>query len=39
MIAPDFTGWVVIDEIQKAPVLLDEVHWLIEGRGVNLLAG
>ncbi|MBI3918367.1 MAG: ATP-binding protein [Betaproteobacteria bacterium] len=24
---------VVIDEIQKAPGLLDEVHWLIENRG------
>ncbi len=26
--------FVVIDEIQKAPALLDEVHWLIENRGV-----
>jgi predicted AAA+ superfamily ATPase len=25
---------VVIDEIQKVPALLDEVHWLIEKRGV-----
>lgn len=25
---------VVIDEIQKVPALLDEVHWLIERRGV-----
>lgn len=24
--------WVVIDEIQKVPSLLDEVHWLIENR-------
>ncbi|MHB1046325.1 MAG: ATP-binding protein [Thermoanaerobaculia bacterium] len=24
---------VVIDEVQKAPGLLDEVHWLIENRG------
>ncbi|PWU17778.1 MAG: AAA family ATPase [Bdellovibrio sp.] len=24
--------WVVIDEIQKIPALLDEVHWLIENR-------
>ena len=24
---------VVIDEIQKVPALLDEVHWLIENRG------
>ena len=28
-------GQVVIDEIQKAPALLDEVHWLIENRGVR----
>ena len=28
------SGQVVIDEIQKAPALLDEVHWLIENRGV-----
>ena len=28
-------GQVVIDEIQKAPALLDEVHWLIENRGVH----
>jgi predicted AAA+ superfamily ATPase len=25
---------VVIDELQKVPALLDEVHWLIENRGV-----
>ena len=25
--------FLVIDEIQKAPALLDEVHWLIENRG------
>ena len=27
--------FVVIDEIQKVPALLDEVHWLHENRGVN----
>jgi len=27
-------SFVVIDEIQKAPALLDEVHWLIENRRV-----
>ena len=27
--------WVVIDEIQKIPELLDEVHRLIEDRGIN----
>ena len=26
---------VVIDEIQKVPALLDEVHWLIENQGVK----
>jgi predicted AAA+ superfamily ATPase len=31
-IASDFRGWVVIDEVQKVPELLDEVHRLIEGR-------
>jgi predicted AAA+ superfamily ATPase len=27
-----FSGWVVIDEVQRVPALLDEVHALIEGR-------
>lgn len=26
---------VVIDEVQKIPALLDEVHWLIENRGLR----
>ena len=26
---------VVIDEVQKVPALLDEVHWLIENRGLS----
>src|SRR3989338_8893405 len=30
-------GLIVIDEIQKAPALLDEVHWLIENRGLSFL--
>ncbi|MBI4375615.1 MAG: ATP-binding protein [Elusimicrobia bacterium] len=30
-------GLIVIDEIQKVPVLLDEVHWLIENRGLSFL--
>lgn len=29
-IQPGFDGWIVIDEIQKCPYLLDEVHRLIE---------
>lgn len=28
---------VVIDEVQKVPALLDEVHWLIENRGASFL--
>ncbi|MCF8083288.1 MAG: DUF4143 domain-containing protein [Deltaproteobacteria bacterium] len=27
--------FVVIDEVQKLPVLLDEVHWLRENRGIH----
>lgn len=27
--------WVIIDEIQKVPLLLDEVHWLIENQGLK----
>jgi predicted AAA+ superfamily ATPase len=25
-------GWVIVDEVQRAPALLDEVHRLIEAR-------
>ncbi len=28
---------IVIDEVQKIPPLLDEVHWLIENRGAQFL--
>ena len=28
-------GQIVIDEVQKVPALLDEVHWLIENRGLH----
>ena len=31
---PDAARFVIIDEVQKVPALLDEVHWLIENRGV-----
>lgn len=31
-IKPGFTGWIVIDEVQKIPALLDEVHRLIENK-------
>ncbi|MEL7306209.1 MAG: AAA family ATPase, partial [Myxococcota bacterium] len=30
-------GLTIIDEIQKAPRLLDEVHWLIENRGAQFI--
>lgn len=32
MIPDSFKGWVIIDEVQKVPGLLDEVHRLIESR-------
>jgi uncharacterized protein len=35
MSANDSVRQVVIDEIQKVPQLLDEVHWLLENRGVQ----
>ena len=28
---------VILDEVQKIPQLLDEVHWLIENRGVSFI--
>ncbi len=28
---------VILDEVQKVPGILDEVHWLIENRGVRFL--
>ena len=28
---------IVVDEIQKIPALLDEVHWLIENRGLSFV--
>lgn len=33
----DHRGLLVIDEIQKIPPLLNEVHWLIENRGTQFL--
>ena len=32
LIPPDFSDWIVIDEIQRIPDLLNEVHRLIENR-------
>ena len=31
------TAPIVIDEIQKVPDLLDEIHWLIENRGLRFV--
>jgi predicted AAA+ superfamily ATPase len=33
----DHKGLIVIDEVQKAPQLLDEVHWLIENKKLCFL--
>jgi predicted AAA+ superfamily ATPase len=33
----DHKGLLVIDEIQKVPALLDDVHWMIENRGTSFL--
>jgi len=33
----DHKGLIVLDEVQKVPALLDEVHWLIENRGLSFL--
>jgi len=30
MIPQEFTDWIIIDEVQKIPALLDEVHRMIE---------
>ncbi|MEI7731874.1 MAG: AAA family ATPase [Verrucomicrobiota bacterium] len=35
MIPAKFNAWIVLDEIQRVPELLNEVHRLIEARGVK----
>ena len=37
LIPPNFANWVVIDEIQKIPALLNEVHRLIEHKKLKFL--
>lgn len=37
LIPPQFNGWVVIDEVQRIPELLNEVHRLIEGKKIRFL--
>ncbi len=40
LIPQGYTGWIVIDEIQRVPELLNEVHDLIESKGhVFILTG
>src|SRR5690348_10541718 len=36
-IPPHYAGWVVIDEVQRIPELLNEVHRLIEGKKIRFL--
>jgi predicted AAA+ superfamily ATPase len=37
LIAPDYQGWVIIDEVQRIPELLNEVHRLIESKGFRFV--
>ena len=36
-IPPNYKGWVIIDEVQKIPTILNEVHRLIEGRQLRFI--
>ncbi|MFI5332539.1 MAG: ATP-binding protein [Candidatus Babeliales bacterium] len=36
-IPPNYPGWVVIDEVQRVPELLNEVHRLIESKKIRFL--
>lgn len=37
LIPPDYEGWIVIDEVQRIPELLNEVHDLIESLGYRFI--
>jgi uncharacterized protein len=37
MIPPGFDNWIIIDEVQKIPILLSEVHRLIESKGYKFI--
>lgn len=37
LIAPNYKGWIVIDEVQRIPELLNEVHRLIEHKGFKFV--
>ena len=40
MVPPDYSNWLIIDEIQRIPELLNEVHDLIESRNhIFILTG
>jgi predicted AAA+ superfamily ATPase len=36
-IPPGYQGWIIIDEVQKIPAILDEVHRLIESRKLRFI--
>ncbi len=36
-IPPGYDGWVVIDEVQRVPELLNTVHQLIENQGLKII--
>jgi predicted AAA+ superfamily ATPase len=37
MIPDDFGNWIILDEVQKVPALLNEVHRLIENKGYKFI--
>ena len=37
LVLPDHTGWTIIGEVQRIPALLNEVHDLIESRGLGFV--
>ena len=37
LIGTNHSGWVVLDEVQRVPALLNEVHRLIESRGLRFV--
>ena len=36
-IPEDFNDWIIVDEIQKVPALLNEIHRLIEQRNLHFV--
>lgn len=37
LIPVGYAGWIIIDEVQRVPELLNEVHRLIEGKGLRFI--